>query len=228
MKEHIYTIPLTDALGEDTECLLCSIEKKCDDDAVSYFTGAAMMEPDVRCETNVKGFCPIHYKKMKEAGNTLSVALILQTRIKEINGLLCEEEPKKKSFFGKKQESNVSENCHAAFSGCAACERVAGRMSDCIDNFVYLLSTDKEFKDKFFASKGLCMKHFEAVLSKTDGELYTELLKLQKKEMERILSEIDRFVQKFDYRNADMPWENAKDAPERAILKLRGEYDGKF
>ena len=64
MKEHIYTIPLTDALGEGSECLLCSIEKKCDDDAVSYFTGAAMMEPDVRCETNEKGFCQKYRNQM--------------------------------------------------------------------------------------------------------------------------------------------------------------------
>ena len=228
MKEHIYTIPLTDALSENGECLLCSIEKKCDNDAVDYFTGAAMMEPDVRCETNEKGFCPTHYKKMKDRGNTLSIALVLQTRIKEINALLCEDVPKKKGLFGKKQDGGASEKCREHFKGCAACERVSRRMKDCIENFVYLLKTSSEFKEKFLTSKGLCMKHFEKVLSIADDMLGTEILNLQKKEMERILSEINRFCEKFDYRNADLPWENSKDAPERAILKLRGEYDGKF
>ena len=69
------------------------------------------------------------------------------------------------------------------------------------------------------------------VIGTTDNqivEIKNELILHQKKEMERISADIDRFVLKFDYRNADMPWENAKDAPERAIFKLRGEYDGKF
>lgn len=228
MKEHIYTIALTEALEQDCECLLCSIEKKTDSEAVSYYTGAAMMEPDVRCETNRKGFCPVHYQKMKEEGNTLSVALVLQTRIKELSGLMNLDEPKKKRLFGKKNECGADEKISSAMSSCAACERVAGRMEDCIDNFLYLLSSEREFKEKFFASKGLCMKHFEKVLSKASGNLYDELLIFQKKEMERMLSEVNRFIEKFDYRNADMPWENAKDAPERAILKLRGDYDGKF
>ena len=228
MKEHIYTIALTEALEENCECLLCSIEKKTDADAVSYYTGAAMMEPDVRCETNKKGFCPVHYQKMKEEGNTLSVALVLQTRIMEISKHLIPDEPKKKGLFGKKNDVCTDEKLSSAMESCAACERVSGRMDDCIDNFLYLLSSEKEFKEKFFASKGLCMKHFEKVLSKAHGNLYNELLVFQKKEMERMLSEVNRFIEKFDYRNADMPWENAKDAPERAILKLRGDYDGKF
>ena len=228
MKEHIYTIALTDALDKESECLLCTIEKKTDSDAVSYYTGAAMMEPQIRCETNKKGFCPVHYQKMKEEGNTLSVALVLQTRIMELSKMLNLDEPKKRGLFGKKNECTIDEKISSAMGSCAVCDRVSGRMEDCIDNFLYLLSSEGEFKERFFASKGLCMKHFEKVLSKAHGNLYNELVSFQKKEMDRMLSEVNRFVEKFDYRNADMPWENAKDAPERAILKLRGDYDGKF
>ena len=36
MKEHIYTIALTDALAEKCECPLCIIEKKLDSDTVDY------------------------------------------------------------------------------------------------------------------------------------------------------------------------------------------------
>ena len=229
MKEHIYTIDLTDALAEDSECLLCLVEKKINENTVEYYTGAAMMEPDVRCETNEKGFCPVHYKKMKEVGNTLSVALVLQTRIKELNELLKTDEVQKKSIFRNKEKvDGCAENVNSVMKSCAACERVERQMSDCISNFVYLLSADEEFKSKFFASKGLCMKHFEKAISIAKTELRNEMILHQKKEMERILSDINRFVDKFDYRNADMPWENAKDAPDRAIFKLRGEYDGKF
>ena len=228
MKEHIYTIVLTDALAEKCECPLCVVEKKFDADVVDYYTGAAMMEPDVRCETNEKGFCPVHFRKMKENSKTLSVALVLQTRIKEVIKLLETEEPKKKRLFAKEEKSGVSEELEKSFSTCTACDRVARQMRDCISNFVYLLTKEKDFKDEFFASKGLCMKHFMKVLEIAEGEIRNELILHQKKEMERVSADVDRFVLKFDYRNADMPWENAKDAPERAIYKLRGEYDGKF
>ena len=228
MKEHIYTIALTDALAEKCECPLCIIEKKLDSDTVDYYTGAAMMEPDVRCETNAKGFCPVHFRKMKENEKTLSVALVLQTRLKEIIPLLQPEEIKKKRLFAKEEKSCFDEKIKESFSGCAACERVAKKMVDCVSNFVYLLSEEKDFKDEYLASKGLCMKHFIQVAELAKGEVKNEIILHQKKEMERIAADIDRFVLKFDYRNADMPWENAKDAPERAIFKLRGEYDGKF
>jgi len=229
MKEHIYTIALTDALEEDGECLLCLVEKKINENAVEYYTGAAMMEPDVRCETNEKGFCPVHYKRMKEVGNTLSVALVLQTRIKELNALLKPDEIKKKRLFeSKDKKGGCADNISSAMSSCAACERVSRQMDDCISNFAYLLSADEEFRTRFLKSKGLCMKHFEKAIKITDEKLREEMILHQKKEMERLLSDINRFVDKFDYRNADMPWGNAKDAPDRAIFKLRGEYDGKF
>jgi len=91
-----------------------------------------------------------------------------------------------------------------------------------------MLINDKEFSNKFFSSKGLCMKHFEKVLRYAKGDLKNQIIEHQKKEMKRVMDDVDRFVLKFDYRNADMPWENAKDATERAILKLRGDYFGKY
>lgn len=228
MKEHIYTIDITDALAEKCECPLCIIEKKIDNDTVDYYTGAAMMEPDVRCETNEKGFCPVHYRKMKENAKTLSLALVLQTRIKEIIPLLEPEEIKKKSLFSRDDKISSDKKITNAFSTCIACERVSKQMSACVSNFVYLLMHEKAFRDEYFASKGLCMKHFIEVIKLAEGETKNEIILHQKKEMERISADIDRFVLKFDYRNSDMPWENAKDAPGRAIFKLRGEYDGKF
>ena len=50
------------------------------------------------------------------------------------------------------------------------------------------------------------------------------LNKLQQENLDRVEKELFWFTQKFDYRNADKPWGNSKDAPERAIIKLRGKY----
>jgi len=228
MKEHIYTIDINEAIEKDGECFLCIIEEKLEKAAVEYYMGAAMMEPDIRCETNKKGFCPVHYKKMKEIGNSLPLALVLQTRINEIFDHIEVEEKKKKTFFSKNSDAELADVIRDDFSGCAICERVSKYMDNCISNFMSMLINDKEFSNKFFSSKGLCMKHFEKVLRYAKGDLKNQIIEHQKKEMKRVMDDVDRFVLKFDYRNADMPWENAKDATERAILKLRGDYFGKY
>ena len=55
-----------------------------EDRLAEYITGAAMMEPDVRIETNRLGFCARHFDKITAVGSRLSVALILESHLKEL------------------------------------------------------------------------------------------------------------------------------------------------
>jgi hypothetical protein len=50
----------------------------------------------------------------------------------------------------------------------------------------------------------------------------TELIEKEEKELERINDDIHKFTLKFDYRNRDMEWGTAKDAPERCVEKVVG------
>ena len=252
MKERIYTIPLTEALDSDCECLLCRIEKETDEKTVLYFTGPAMMEPDTRTEINRKGFCRRHYDKMLEADNKLSLALTLQTRLAEVRQRLEGLSNNKKEFlqvhqapdpgsravrFSEKskitrtarnllcykkrlRKGSLSEEYKELFSTCAACEKVAQRMNDCIDNFVYLLCKEPDFREKFLSSKGLCMKHFNAVVPLLPAGLAEKVTALQINEIKRINGEIDKFCMKFDYRSADLDIESVKNSPSRAAEKI--------
>lgn len=224
MKERIYTIPLSEALEKDRECLLCAIEKKLTDDAVAYYTGAAMMEPSVRIETNEKGFCAHHYELMLQSENKLSLALVLQTRLDRINEDIKKLKAEKKSSFKrKKQGDSEADRIGGMICACTACDRIKAHMEHCVSNFVYLLETEEDFRQRFLASKGLCMKHFQSAAEGLKNEtLLQALIDIQKREMARLKEEIDRFVLKFDYRNADMEWNGAKDSPQRAAHKLRG------
>ena len=56
MKETIYTIPINEAFEAKCGCPLCTLRRKLERDSVEYIMGAAMMEPDVRIETNKRGF----------------------------------------------------------------------------------------------------------------------------------------------------------------------------
>ena len=42
--------------------------------------------------------------------------------------------------------------------------------------------------------------------------------------MKRVCDDVEWFTDKFDYRNADAPWKNSKDALIREALKLNSEF----
>ena len=48
----------------------------------------------------------------------------------------------------------------------------------------------------------------------------------ERSNLDRLAQELEWFTLKFDYRNADKPWGTSRDAPERAINKLRGRCVG--
>ena len=53
-------------------------------------------------------------------------------------------------------------------------------------------------------------------------EFLQTLFQKEMQELDRLQEEIHRFVLKFDYRNQEMEWGNAKDAPIRTIEKIAG------
>ncbi|MBQ2663554.1 MAG: hypothetical protein IJG16_05325, partial [Clostridia bacterium] len=54
------------------------------------------------------------------------------------------------------------------------------------------------------------------------NEFLSAMIEKEIKELERVQDDIHRFTLKFDYRNKDMEWGTAKDAPIRTIEKLTG------
>ena len=84
MKEKIYTIPINEAIEENSECPFCIITKKLETEAIDYTLGAAMMEPDYRILCNEKGFCNHHSSLLFKKPNKLSLALVLDTRFEEM------------------------------------------------------------------------------------------------------------------------------------------------
>ena len=79
MKEKLYTI--MDALKENDECPCCYLERKIEQDTISFVLGSSYMEDDIRAATDQAGFCRYHTKKMYDYGNSLGNAWILKTRM---------------------------------------------------------------------------------------------------------------------------------------------------
>ncbi len=205
MKEHNYTIPLTDALGAGGACFLCKIEDELEARALDYYMGAAVMEPSVRIETNEKGFCRLHAEKMLKMPKKLPLMLALGTRLSTLEKMLTK---------AKKPAKH-----HVAT--CAVCERVAGQMEKCIENCVWLLETEPDFLAKYLASEGVCLHHFyrlTALCGRGNGALYKKLHSHMQAKMRALAEDIDTFTKSFDYRNT--PGENLGEIPARAVETL--------
>ncbi len=241
MKETIYTIPINEAYEIDCECPLCHLEKQLEMEAVEYALGPAMMEPDFRINSNEKGFCNRHFNAMFHSEKKLPLALILDTHINEIKtkleGFSTLTESLKSEKKGLFKKSNVKDEisplknmCNELQNTCVVCEKVNYTMTRYIDTLLYMWAKDDEFKEKFENSKGVCMKHFNMLLDRATEELkdadarpfIASLIEKETKELSRIKEDIHKFTLKFDYRNRDMEWGTAKDAPIRTIEKLSG------
>ncbi len=242
MKEKIYTIPVNEAYDKDCECPLCELEVQLEEEAVDYALGAAMMEPDYRVESNAKGYCRKHFSMMLEKNNKLSLALVLDTHLEEIRIMLSKHDKEAASLAGSKGSLfkknpaalaavKIADELHNIQCGCMVCDKRDNTMKRYADVLLYMWANDENFKAKFNKSKGVCLKHMEMLLravpeslkGSQQGAFIAELYKKQKQELERIQADVHKFTLKFDYRNKDMEWGTAKDAPFRTIDKISGK-----
>lgn len=237
MKEQIYTIPINEAYETDCECPLCLLEKKSEQEAVEYALGAAMMEPDFRVESNDKGYCRRHFEMMIQKSNKLSLALVMETLVAENIKKLAAFEKKLSAkgggIFKKKgttPAAELSKQLEEMEKSCIVCDKINYTMERYVTVLVEMWKTEPEFRTKFENSKGVCLPHMRKLLeaaskklgSKESAEFASVLYTKQMQELKRISDDVHRFTLKFDYRNKDMEWNGAEDAPKRSIEKTAG------
>lgn len=241
MKEQIYTIPVNEVYDTDCECPLCELEKRLECETLDYTLGAAMMEPDFRLVSNDKGFCNHHFSMLFDMSNKLALALVLDTHLEEIRKKLSSLSKQaealgnnKGGLFKKSGSSEFKEklsgNLENISHGCIVCDKINYTMERYADVLLYMWANDNVFRDKFNKSKGLCLKHMKllsdaSVKSLHDNQAASFLSAMYSKqlsELERIQADIHKFTLKFDYRNKNMEWGTAHDAPIRTIEKISG------
>lgn len=224
MKERIYSIPLTDALRENCGCIMCTLEKNLEENAIQYFLGPSLMEPDGRELTNKEGFCRRHMKMLLEGNHRLGLALMLETHIPE---LIKNFKLKKKGVFGSYDLKEASEKLYAAQKSCAVCNKLSSQLTDAARNLVYLWKQEEDFKKGFEESSGLCLEHMALVLSVCEKELGTKasefakmLVNLQKSRFTELKDDVHEFTLSFDYRNTQKPSEKVASSVNTAAQML--------
>lgn len=86
MRESILTIPVNEVFEPREGCPICRMRDTVEEHICEYIMGAAMMEPDVRQDTNRLGFCFTHYQQLMMQNNRLSLGLMLNSHLEELRG----------------------------------------------------------------------------------------------------------------------------------------------
>lgn len=233
MKEKLYTIPVSEAFEVEGECPICSIRKKLETNAIEYTMGPSYMEDDVREATSRLGFCEKHLEQLYKNQNRLGLALILKTHMDKLvrdiekhsgSGIKLSSP----SLFKKKGESSsLVQYLNELEHNCFVCDKVEGTFQRYIATIFHLYHNEESFRKKFSSSKGFCTNHYKVLYSSAQEHLsgteltdfLKELNQLYLDNMKRVRDDLEWFINKFDYRFADEPWKNSKDALPRSMQK---------
>ena len=255
MRYHIDTIPVWDALKLESECPLCALRRQVERGEVERFLGGSVMEPDTRIQVNAKGFCQRHHVLLYAQQNRLGHALMTHTHMKETRqkaeAILAEaadaaQEGGKAGLFKRRAAkggdplSTASEALRALTGSCILCDTVQENMRRYAYTLLHLYTHDRAFKTAFEAGKGVCLPDAalllemaaDALKGQDRADFARAIQRLTAENLRRVEDDLEWFTLKFDYRNADKPWNNSRDALERAVTKLRSwclgaEPDGK-
>jgi len=226
MKEQIYTIPINEAFDRREGCPVCFLGTSLETHSLEYIMGAAMMEPDVRIETNKKGFCRPHYAAMLDMKNRLSLALMLESHFTPLKKLI--PSPKRDGPGGTKRAAGDVDKMTRT---CFVCERAAEFMKHYYENIIYIWKTEEEFRDKFAGQPFFCLPHYArlleyaaAGLDKKRAAAFSEQVNgIERAALERSAAYVSAFCKSFDHRFAGTPVDDeTKTAIESAIALISG------
>lgn len=227
MKESIYTIPISEVFEPMCGCPLCTLYSQLETRWVEYISGAAMMEPAVRIETNRQGFCAHHFDMMLAVQKRLSVALILQSRLIHLRENLTQVAPEKKPLFGRKEPLREAEDCFV-------CERIEQEFSRIGENIAVVWQREPAFRTLYSQQEFFCHPHYELLAQaganvlkgKQRDEFIEETARITTKKLDEVKGQIDEFCFLFDHRSAGSgrPSPEVAGAIDHAIAYLTAGY----
>ena len=225
MRQDITSIPVSEVFEPRDGCPLCRMRDLLEQRVASYITGAAMMEPDVRTETNRLGFCLDHYRLILRQRNRLGVALMLESHLDELAQKTFHAAP----FGGGKRQAK---RASAQTETCFLCKQVDWAMERMLATVCRLWETEEDFRRLFSEQPALCLPHFTQLVAAAEKEMSKkqigafagEAARLSRQTLSQLQNDVSHFCKMFDYRNSggEADWGNSRDAVERAVHYLTG------
>ena len=115
-------------------------------------------------------------------------------------------------------------------SRCLLCDELQIHSDRQAASLFHLWKNDADFQRKFATSKGFCLPDTARMITIAPEFLSGDLLNgfqtilrgMLSSSLDSLQEDLSWYTQKFDYRNTNEPWKNAKGALERTVNKLRG------
>jgi hypothetical protein len=222
MAYHIDTGLIKEKFKVDCECPLCEIKKVVEEQFLYEFLNDAVMEDNTRIQVGKLGFCDRHFKMLFNRQNKLSVALQIQTRVDKLQNVLVET----KSVNSAIKQAKLLEQSSKT---CIICDLTQESMVKYYKTIAQMFVRERDFFKTLIASKGFCLHHYSELLkySRSAGFAAKEYVSLisgvQKRNLERLQTELKKFCDKHDYRNALEPLGSSETALPRMGIKLYGK-----
>jgi len=239
MRESILTIPINEVFEPREGCPFCRMRDTVESHISEYIMGAAMMEPDVRMETNKLGFCHHHFQDLLKQGNRLSLGLMLNTYLEDIHSGIFAKKGVLDVLPGKTKRSDKrTEKAAKTEETCFVCTKVDWGMHHMVKTFFVMFRDDPrnnpKFKPLFQSQEFICLPHYAwtrklapEFLKKGDlTEFLDEIDELVGNYVKSLNLDVGQFCDSFDYRNAGKlhspEMEHVRAAVSRSINFLTG------
>lgn len=213
MRNDICTIPVNEVFEVVDGCPICRMKKTVEEHILDYIMGAAMMEPDVRIETNKKGFCPEHLEKLMARRGRLPLALMLDSHLEELKDVL------KKSDKAKAVEKS-----------CFVCDKIEWGMSRMLETVIRSYETDRDFRTLFDNQDCFCLEHYNILMGIADKKKMRRYYKdfthslydTTFSYLDALEKDLKKYCSMYDYRNSgeDADWGTSRNAVERTVTFL--------
>lgn len=217
MRETIYTIPLTDALA-DGGCPFCYLHRRTEEQLLHLYLEGGVMEPDWRGRLLDKGLCGPHLQKLFQTSPKLGMAILTKSLVDQAAETMAENEKKRRP--------------EPPQSSCLACSDLTEAFQHYAESFLLTYRKEADFQAQVRRSP-LCLPHLWGLIRYVSRkpwrnvELEKELIGAARTYLATVQKDLNWFIQKFDYRFDQEPWNGAEDALERA-LRIIGGPDGNY
>ncbi len=228
MRESILTIPVNEVFEPKEGCPICRMRDTVEEHICEYIMGAAMMEPDVRMETNELGFCLTHFEMLMQQNNRLSLGLMLNSYLENARKNIFE---KKSLFFTKSAKQRKAAEIEET---CFVCSKVQWGIDHMLETVFTMYLKEPKFRNLFKAQEYICVPHYNMLSIKAGEKLQkgdlasfnADLDKLLEDYIKQLNSDVNDFCNSFDYRNAGKlhtpEMEHVRSSVERSVSFLTG------
>ncbi len=236
MKLELERIPVWDGVRSGSECYICDLMGEAERDAIAFYLGSSVMNPETRVRVNESGFCHVHWRRLITANKPQGLSLMADTHLtttrERLQNSLSDLSRAKGWRATRAAVARFQEQLERREVGCLVCTAMEGRLMRYLFTTAYLWEQEEQFRSALLASKGFCLHHFslllergrEAVSKGRYDAFVCEMTRLETENLDRIAADLHWMTQMYKSENRDKEWNGSEDAHRRGVYKMTGRH----